>query len=38
MQRVWATGAEHDHGPIEWVAAINDESKVADHIRSALDA
>jgi hypothetical protein len=38
MQRAWATGAEHDRGPMEWLAAINDESTVADHIRSALDA
>jgi len=38
MQRAWATGAEHDRGPMEWVAEINAESKVADHIRSALDA
>src|SRR5450631_1448538 len=38
MQRAWATGGEHDHGPMEWVAAISDESKVADHIRVALDA
>jgi hypothetical protein len=38
MQRAWATGAEHDRGPIEWVAAISGESKVADHIRVALDA
>ena len=38
MQRAWATGAEHDLGPIEWVAAISGESMVADHIRLALDA
>jgi len=38
MQRAWATGAEHDRGPKEWVAAISDESKVADHIRLAFAA
>jgi hypothetical protein len=38
MQRVWATGTEHDRGPLEWVAAISGESKVGDHIRGALDA
>jgi hypothetical protein len=38
MQRTWATGAEHDRGPMAWVAAISDESKVADHLRAALDA
>lgn len=36
MQRAWATGAEHDQGPMEWVAAISTESVVADHIRAAL--
>jgi hypothetical protein len=38
MQRAWATGAEHDRGPMEWVAAISDQSTVADHIGAALDA
>ena len=38
MQRTWATGSDHDRGPIEWVAAISGESKVASHIRAALDA
>lgn len=38
MQRAWATGAEHDEGPMAWVAAISGESRVADHIRAALDA
>ncbi|MEP6859191.1 MAG: hypothetical protein ABJE66_01125 [Deltaproteobacteria bacterium] len=38
MQRAWATGAEHDRGPKEWLAAISDTTGVADHLRSALDA
>src|SRR4051812_23254632 len=38
MQRAWATGAEHDRGPMDWVAAISDDAKVADHIRAALAA
>jgi len=38
MQRAWATGAEHDRGPMEWMAAITDDSQVADHVRLALDA
>ena len=38
MQRTWATGAEHDRGPVEWVAAINDESTVAEQLRAALAA
>jgi hypothetical protein len=37
MQRAWATGAEHDQGPMEWVAAIGDDSTVEDHIRMALE-
>ncbi len=38
MQRAWATGSEHDQGPMEWVAAINDETGVATHVRAALAA
>ena len=38
MQRAWATGTEHDRGPMAWIAAISGDSKVADHIRSALEA
>ncbi|MCX5746140.1 MAG: hypothetical protein NT062_26985 [Proteobacteria bacterium] len=38
MQRAWATGAEHDVGPMEWVAMIGDGTEVAGHIRAALDA
>ncbi|MDX2086835.1 MAG: hypothetical protein SFX73_03240 [Kofleriaceae bacterium] len=38
MQRAWATGAEHDQGPMEWIAAISDQSKVSEHIRVALGA
>jgi hypothetical protein len=38
MQRAWASGAEHDQGPMEWVAAINNDLEVADHIRAALEA
>ena len=38
MQRTWATGSEHDRGPLEWVAAIGDDTKVAAHIRAALEA
>jgi hypothetical protein len=38
MQRAWATGAEHDQGPMEWVAAIRDDSTVEEHIRKALKA
>src|SRR5688500_420019 len=37
MQRAWATSAEHDQGPMDWVAAINEDSKVEDHIRVALE-
>ncbi len=37
MQRAWATRAEHDQGPLDWVAAINEDSKVEDHIRVALE-
>jgi hypothetical protein len=37
MQRAWATGAEHDQGPMEWVAAIGDDAKLEAHIRQALD-
>jgi hypothetical protein len=38
MQRAWATGAEHDRGPKEWLAAIGETTGVADHLRLALDA
>lgn len=38
MQRAWATGSEHDRGPMEWVAAISDETGVATHVREALAA
>lgn len=38
MQRAWATGGEHDRGPLEWVEAIREDSNVVEHIRGALDA
>ena len=38
MQRAWATGSEHDRGPMDWVAAINGDSKVEEHIRAAFTA
>lgn len=37
MQRVWATGGEHDRGPMEWIGAIREETVVADYLRAALE-
>ncbi len=38
MQRTWATGTEHDQGPMEWLAAIGEDTVVAAHLRAALAA